>query len=76
MDFRKNTVLVLCENLFIILLFFEIKKITLCDEPSNFFRFFLCNKILFLCDEHHSPSEIPQNVKDTICPDQGLYKDH
>ena len=37
MEFGKKTDFILCVNLFIILLFFEIKKITLCDEPSVFY---------------------------------------
>ena len=36
MEFVKKTVFIFCVNLFIILLFFEIKIITLCDEPSFF----------------------------------------
>jgi hypothetical protein len=37
MEFGKKKFFILCVNLFIMLLFFEIKIITLCDEPSFFF---------------------------------------
>ena len=37
MEFGKKNVFILFVNLFIILLFFEIKNITLYDEPSFFF---------------------------------------
>ncbi len=37
MEFGKKKCFFLCINLFNILLFFEIKNITLCDEPSFFF---------------------------------------
>jgi len=45
---QEKTVFILCVNLFIILLFFEINNITLCAEASFFILlYFLCRIYLF-----------------------------
>jgi len=57
MEFKKKTVFILSVNLLIILLFFGIKNITLCDEPSFFFdrsiytrKFIELNSLISLLD--------------------------
>jgi len=57
MEFGKKTVFILCVNLFITLLFFEIKKYYFMWKTNNNF---LCKNLFFLCDEPHYPLEISQ----------------
>ena len=47
MNLEEKTVFILCVNLFIILLFFEINNITLCAEPSFFIFYIFCVEFTF-----------------------------
>jgi hypothetical protein len=47
LNFGEKTVFILCVNLFIILLFFEINNITLCAEPSFFIFYIFCVEFTF-----------------------------
>ncbi len=49
MNLEGKTVFILCVNLFIILLFFEINNITLCAEPSFFIFYIFCVEFTFFC---------------------------
>ena len=54
MEFGKKTVFILCKFINHTT-FFEIKNVTLYDEPSFFLLNFLCKNLFFLCDEHYKP---------------------